>query len=278
MSMTERRRFLRACAIAPMLACGAAHAGALERVRARGSIRIALYDDFAPFSDEAGGIDVTVARALAGRLGVRSDIVLFDAGEDMRDDLRVMIWKGGPLGHALCDVMLHVPVDPVLAEASPQVRIFAPYHLEQIVTLRDSEHVPPILGMDAFTRARIGVETGSLADEYLLTALGGRFRENVVHFRSLGEAVGALRDGEVQIVMGTRAPIEAALGGPFERYAIARFTGAGLSVREWPVGVATRREDEDLGGAIEAALAAMDADGSLDEAFRAHAVTRLPTS
>jgi ABC-type amino acid transport substrate-binding protein len=278
MSMSERRRFLRACVAAPLLAGGIARAGALERVRSRGSIRIALYDDFAPFSDDAGGIDVTVARALARRLGVSADIVLFDAGEDMRDDLRVMVWKGGPLGHALCDMMLHVPVDPVLAEAAPQVRIFAPYHLEQIVTLRDGEHVPPILGMDAFTRERIGVETGSLADEYLLTALGGRFRENVLHFRSLAEAVGAVRDGTVRIVVGTRAPIEAALGGPSERYAIARFTGAGLSVREWPVGVATRREDEDLGREIEAALAAMDADGSLDAAFRAHAVTRLPAS
>lgn len=274
----ERRAFLRACAFAPLLVGSAARADALDRVRARGTIRIALYDDFAPFSDEGGGIDVAVARALAARLGVRPDVVLFDAGEDMRDDLRVMIWKGGPLGHALCDVMLHVPVDPVLAEAAPQVRIFAPYHLEQIVTLRDGEHVPPILGMDAFTRARIGVETGSLADEYLLTALGGRFRENIVHFRTLGEAVAALREGDVRIVLGTRAPIEAALGGPSERYAIARFTGAGLSVREWPVGVATRREDDDLGRAIEEALSAMEADGTLDKAFQEHAVTRLPAA
>jgi polar amino acid transport system substrate-binding protein len=273
--MTDRlrRRVLAATALLPW--AGLAAADTLEKTRARGVLRFALYDDFAPYSDEAGGIDIDIARAVAEHLGVRADITLFDAGEDMRDDLRNWLWKGGYMGNVVCDVMLHVPVDQVLAEAAPQVRIFSPYHLEQIAVMRDAEHVPPILGLDQFTRVKIGVETGSLADDYLLSALGGRFRNNVVHHRSMADAVRALRDGEVQIVMGSRAHMEAALGDASPRYPVTRFTGAGLNVREWPIGIATRREDADLAAVIEQAMTSLRRDGTLDRVFAQRGVRRL---
>ena len=268
-----RRRILAASALLPW--AGFATANTLEKVRARGALRFALYDDFAPFSDDAGGIDTDIARAIADHLGLRADITLFDAGEDMRDDLRNWLWKGGYMGTVVCDVMLHVPVDQVLAEAAPQVRIFSPYHLEQIAVMRDAEHVPPILGLDQFTRVKIGVETGSMADDYLLGALGGRFRNNVVHYRSIADAVSAMRAGEVQIVMGSRAHMEAALGTASPRYPVTRFTGAGLNVREWPIGIATRREDAELAAVIEQAMIRLREDGTLDRLFSQRGVRRL---
>lgn len=274
--MIDPRRRLLLAAVGAWALTGSARADTLDKVRSRGTLQFALYDDFAPYSDDAGGIDVELARALAARLGVKAHIVLFDAGEDLRDDLRNMVWKGGYMGNVPCDVMLHVPVDPVLIGQVPQARLFSPYHLEQIAVARDARHVPPILGLDAFTRAKIGVETGSLADDYLLSALGGRFRENLVHFRTPVEAITALREGDVQIVMGTRAPMEAALGGEITgRYPIARFTGAGIQVREWPVGLATRQDDTDLATALAGAMDALVASGEVDRLFARHFVQRM---
>ena len=43
-----------------------AHAGdLLDAVQERGVLRVAVYDDFAPFSEAGKGIDVDLARALA---------------------------------------------------------------------------------------------------------------------------------------------------------------------------------------------------------------------
>ena len=70
----------------------------------------------------ARGIDVDLAKALAAKLGLKLDVAAFDAGEEVSDDLRNMVWKGHYLGGGAGDVMLHVPLDATLAEKNPQVR------------------------------------------------------------------------------------------------------------------------------------------------------------
>lgn len=276
--MTSRRQALALLSGSALLVAGLAPAAAeaLEKVRARGSLRIAVYDDFEPYHDDGRGIDADLGRALAQRLGVRAELVSFDAGEDMRDDLRNMVWKGSYMGNAVCDVMLHVPVDEVLMKAAPQVRIFGPYHVEGLAVVRNLAQVPQVLGLDAYTRIATGVETGSLADDYLMSALGGRFRENLRHYRSLAEAVQGLREGEVQAVVGTQSQIEAALGGPSAEFPVAPFSGAGLSRREWPLGLAVRRDDADLAEALELALVALEAEGELERIFQRHGVRHVP--
>ena len=42
-----------------------------------------------------------------------------------------------------------------------------------------------------------------LADNFLLSVLNGRLRENVVHFRTVAQAVAALKEGSVAAVMET---------------------------------------------------------------------------
>ena len=42
----------------------------MQKVQQRGVLTVALYKDFAPFSDEGQGIDVELAQALAAKLGV----------------------------------------------------------------------------------------------------------------------------------------------------------------------------------------------------------------
>jgi hypothetical protein len=75
----------------------------------------------------SAGIDIDLARALAGALDLKLSLLPFNADENMNDDLRNMVWKGHYLGYGPADVLMHVPVDRPLMQANPQVQIFAPY-------------------------------------------------------------------------------------------------------------------------------------------------------
>ena len=112
---TERRRWLKALAALPMSLALPAWADGLETLRQRGRLRIAVYNDFPPYSIGGGkGIDADLGRAIAAKLGLAAEIVGFNADEDMNDDLRNMVWKGHYLGTQPADLMLHVPVDECL--------------------------------------------------------------------------------------------------------------------------------------------------------------------
>ncbi len=94
-------------ALAPL----GARANDLADVVKSGQISVALYKEFAPFSDEGKGVDVDIAKALAGKLGVKLAELWFDADENMEDDLRNMVWRGTLFGYGPADFMIHVPVD-----------------------------------------------------------------------------------------------------------------------------------------------------------------------
>src|ERR1035437_5370693 len=67
---------------------------ALATIQHNGILSVALYNDFAPFSNNGKGIDVDLAHALAAKLGVKATPVWFNAGDDVDGDLRKMVWKG----------------------------------------------------------------------------------------------------------------------------------------------------------------------------------------
>ena len=63
----NRRLWLKALAALPMAAALPAMADGLETIRQRGRLRVAVYNDFSPYSIAGGkGIDADIARA--GRL------------------------------------------------------------------------------------------------------------------------------------------------------------------------------------------------------------------
>jgi hypothetical protein len=113
----------------------------LKELRENGSIRIAVYRDFFPFSDQMGGriqgIDLKVGQAVAEKLGLAVDVMELTADESVSDDLRNAVWKGHYLGGGTADVMMHVPVDHSLAEENNQVRILAPYYREELAIAYD---------------------------------------------------------------------------------------------------------------------------------------------
>ena len=75
---------------------------AMEKIKARGVLKVAVYKDNAPYSDgpnmDMQGVDISLAKALAAKLNLRLALLPFDAGENMNDDLRNMVWKGHYLG------------------------------------------------------------------------------------------------------------------------------------------------------------------------------------
>lgn len=279
----DRRLWLKAMAALPMAAALPALADeGLEAIRQRGRLRIAVYNDFPPYAMAGGkGIDAEIARAIAGKLGLAPEIVGFNADEDMNDDLRNMVWKGHYLGAQPADVMMHVPVDEYLARANDKVRIFGAYHRETLALARNPDRLPkPLAGsaavaLEVFTREKIGVETVSLADSFLLSVLNGRLRENVVHFKTVGEAANALAEGKVAAVLAQRAELEGALKGR-DGIVVDNQKFAELKVDSWPLGMAVKVEDQALAEAIGAALADLKRDGSIAAIFKRHGISHLP--
>lgn len=279
---TDRRLWLKGLALLPLAAALPARAGeAWEAIRQRGRLRVAVYNDFPPFFSGAGkGIDAEIGRALAAQLGLSPEIVGYNADEDMNDDLRNMVWKGHYLGAQPSDVMLHVPVDEHLARANDKVRIFAPYHRETLALARNPERVPALAGsaavaLEVFTREKIGVETATLPDAFLLSVLNGRLRENVVHFKNVGLAVKAMQAGEVAAVLAPRSEIEVALQGQ-GNFAVDLPKLAELKTDSWPIGLAVKAEEVELAEQLSRALAVLKNDGTLAAIFKRHGISYLP--
>lgn len=256
---------------------------ALQRVQARGALEVAVYADFPPFSyrTEQGrviGIDTDIARALAKRLGVAATIRAVGADESMEDDLRNNVWKGHYLGGGVADVMLHVPYDDDFARENDRVIFLAPYYREQIVFAVDSRSDMSATPLELFTREKVGVELDTLTDFYLLSAYDGKVRDQVVHFRNIGEAVTALKRGELAGVAGPRSEIEFALGAQRERYSIGPTQMPGLRSTGWDLGAAVKQGNEDLARTLAEAMQALREEGVLKEIFaRYQATYQLPS-
>ncbi|MFV0665125.1 substrate-binding periplasmic protein [Denitromonas sp.] len=273
------RQALRGLALTACLAGTLAHAALAEAIDVQqpGRLRVAVYADFPPYSHQGKGVDIAIGRELAKRLGLEADVVEVAADEDMSDDLRNMVWKGHYLGTRPADVMLHVPVDQRLAEQNDKVRIFGPYHLESLAVARDPTRVPPVKGsaataLEVFTREKVGVETASLADDFLLSVLNGRLRDNVVHFKTVAEAVAALKAGSISAVMASRAEIEGALGDA-GKIDVGPVSMPELRIQGWPLGMAVKAENDSLANALSTAMIAIQRDGTLERIFRDHGIT-----
>ena len=278
----NRRLWLQAFAALPLAAALPARADALEAIRQRGRLRIAVYNDFSPYAMSGGkGIDADIARALAAKLGVTAEVVGYNADEDMNDDLRNMVWKGHYLGTPPSDVMMHVPVDEYLARSNDKVRIFGAYHRETLALARNPERVPKAIkgsaavALEIFTREKIGVETTSLADSFLLSVLNGRLRENVVHFKTVHAAAQAMAEGKVSAVMAQRAEIEDAVRG-MSKVVIDQPNLPELKMDGWALGMAVKVEDQALAEALGAAIAELKRDGSIAAIFKQYGISHQP--
>ncbi len=276
---TDRRHFLLTACAAALAVSLPARADSLNDIRKRGSLRVAVYNNFPPYSHQGKGIDVELAEALGKQLGLAVQVAGYNPDEDMDDDLRNMVWKGHYLGTPPSDVMMHVPVDSYLQGKNDKVKIFGPYHMESIAVAR-VQRINPIRGsaanaLEVFTREKIGVEGRTLADGFLLGALNGRLRENVVHFASVAAAIDKLKTGDLAAVMGSRSEIEAALGKD-TRFVIEAVQMPELKFNHWPLGMAVKADDSTLADALAGALKELQKNGTIAAIFARNGITHLP--
>ena len=86
------------------------------------------------------------------------------------------------LGHVECmpidgpaDVLLHVPVDKPLMDATPQVKFFAPYYRERVALARNLAALPELDAMSAIAGHKVAVAGQSLAGWLMIGADGGAY-------------------------------------------------------------------------------------------------------
>lgn len=279
-----RRRYLTAtAAVAWGLCAGGVQAQELfdlDKVRANGVLKVALYKDNAPYSDGNAqgmtGVDVALAQALASEMGLKLSLLPFDAGENMNDDLRNMVWKGHYLGYGPADVMLHVPVDKFLMVENKQALIFAPYSREVLVMFHALDRLPTLQSGNDLQDLPLAAEKASGAASTLIGYGGGRLRDKVRLFATGIDAAAAVIRGEAAAAYVSRAQAETALqasGRSASGFGLTQMTLPGLADNGWPIGMAVKASNKALATAIEAALQKLRADGRLLAMYRDRGLT-----
>lgn len=276
-------KLLKPLAISCALWCGVAfnaQAVSLEKVKESGTLSVALYKDFPPYSyvekGKQKGIDVEIAKALAEKLSVSASIRMVGADENVGDDLRNNVWKGHYLGGGVADVMLHMPYDREYAKEEDMVSFIAPYQLEKLVFAVNTEKLGDQPTVASLLHVKTGVEIDTLSDFYLLRAMNGKIAEKVVHFKSVSEAMAALKKGDVAAVMAPRGEIQGGLEDAAENIAVREMVTPGLGRTSWAMGAAVKAKYKNLSAAVDKAMGELVEEGKIKEIFAKYKVTYLP--
>ncbi|MDR6772511.1 transporter substrate-binding domain-containing protein [Azospirillum sp. BE72] len=279
MAPVTRRCFLSGLAASVAALPRGASARPLDEVMERGRLRVAVYRDFRPFSFQQDGtlvgIDVDLARAIAGKLGVKADIVEQIAGETVSDDLRVAVWRGSLFGGELADIMMHIPYDKQFGLMNPEAVLFGPYHHEVFALARNPQRVRSAM-LATLPDEPIAVEIDSIPDFFLLGLQGGRLRSQIIHCPTPEAAVEKLTAGEAAAVLAPLSQVQAALGARAEQFPITTVTLPGMMTSSWNVGMATKENSRDLVYAIGDAVTALTEDGTMAKIFASYGVTHTP--
>ena len=272
----RRRSLLQAATVLPlsgaMVWAQAQEPDALARIRARGSLIVAVYNVMPPFHLDGAGIDVRIAEQLAHELGVKLQLMPFNAGENMEDDLRNMVWKGHYLGFGPADVLLHVPVDKPLLDSQKQVLIFAPYYRETVALAHHVGRVPQLESMTDLKNLKVAVAGQTLAGWLLIGADGGAYREQLVTRMEDGTAAARLLlSEEVAVAAGNASELHSVLKGN-PQYRVIPMPMPRTPRAGWAVGMAVKRNATDLARALQSAVNNMTKDDRMAKIFAAHGV------
>jgi ABC-type amino acid transport substrate-binding protein len=241
----------------------------MDKLRERGTLIVGLYNEMPPFHVAGQGIDVELARGIADALQLKLTMLPFNADESMGDDLRNMVWKGHYLGFGPADLLLHVPVDKPLMDASPRVNIFAPYYRERVVLARNLDKLPQLQSLAALKGQAVAVPGQSLAGWLMIGADNGAYREQLsTQWKDGAQAAQALRNGEVAAAAGLASELESVLRGD-PRFAIEALPMPRAPRDGWAVGCAVKKESVELARAVQQAFNDMAQAGAIQKAFAA---------
>lgn len=283
----SRRAFL-ASGAAFTLPLGPARAGdftpgdTLDAILQRGTIRVGVYRDFAPYSYEENGelkgTDVEIARLIGEGLKIKALPELRNAAEDVDADLRGHVWKG-PVEGTVVNVMLHMPIAHGLSARNDMVVMGAPYSGEKTVLCWNKDALSNVKDVEAFRDHKITVNINSLADNYLMSYDGGKLINSVVHQRTLEEAVAGMIRGEAVATMGPINEIEWAFRKfPDKRPQFVMGTEVPPHLKQgyWAYGIAVRVNYHDLFYAVEQVINDALADGRIKAIYEKYGLTFTP--
>ena len=267
--------------------CAALAQAELVKVRAfddiieSGVLKVAVYENFPPYSyqqdGQPRGVDVELAGKLAAGLGLELQLLWVTPDETLDDDLRNFVWKGHYLRpDVLADVMLRVPYDREFSYKRNElgelinelVVMFGPYQRERWQTAYDDRRIDDVPSVAVFQYHPIGVEVDSVPSFYLSSVFEGRLMKNLHHYPSVQQAFAALRHGEVDATMAMRGEIEwllAQAGDEHLRLAENAYPNMGRQV--WDLGMAVHESNRQLAYALEEVLEPLILEGGMAELF-----------
>ncbi len=267
-----------ALSLAAGLVPGTAAARPIDKVRQSGVLVVSVYRDFAPWVVEedgkAKGIDVEIGELLAAELGVKAEIMVRMAGEDVDGDLRANVWRGDIVERKVADVMMHVPVDPELARRNDNVVICCRYAQERMAIAFDPATITT-RSFAVFRSRKVAVELDSTADIWLSAAFNGILGANIERGRTFDVAAERFRAGAVPALVATRAQVDWAVRGLDRPVAVEEWPMPGIVRSSWPIGLAVKVGSHDLGHALDAAIEKAAADGRLAAIHAKWGTTRL---
>ena len=251
---------------------------------ASGVLRVAVYENFPPYSSlrdgQARGVDVELAGLLAAGLDLKLELLWVNPGEKLDDDLRNFIWKGHYLRPGvIADLMLRVPYDRDYANkrnelgelVNEQVVMFGPYQRERWEVVHDSRRLPTVDSIGVFRLHPIGVELESVPSFYLTSVFGGQLSRNTRHFQNAQAAFTAMREGQVDAVMALRGELDDLLFQARDpALKAADNTYPNLGQPAWDIGMAVHESNRQLANAVELQIEEMVADGRLQRLYEQH--------
>ena len=251
---------------------------------ASGVLRVAVYENFPPYSvqrnGQASGLDVELAGQLAAGLGLKLELLWVNPGEKLDDDLRNFIWKGHYLRPGvIADLMLRVPYDRDYANkrnelgelVNEQVVMFGPYQRERWEVVHDSRRLPTVDSIGVFRLHPIGVELESVPSFYLTSVFGGQLSRNTLHFPNAQAAFTAMQEGQVDAVMALRGELDGLLFQARDpALKAADNSSPNLGQPAWDIGMAVHESNRQLANAVDLQIEEMVADGRLQRLYEQH--------
>ncbi len=272
-----RSFFALLCALA---LCVSAQARPLDEVIDSGELTVFVYSDYAPYSwadgDEHKGIDVEIAKAFGKSLGVKINILMRGADENIDDDLRINIWKGDLIHRKVADVMLHVPVDKLVNARNDLAVITAPYFQEQMALVVDNDVLPTVETFGRFLNNPIGVELDTAGDFFLSSAFRGQLHNSVRRGRTFADATDLYVNGDVTALLASKAQAEWVATQAKDRQSrIVQPPMPGIVRNGWPIGIAIKHDSRDLGYALGDVLTEMINNGEMKALYMSYGVKYL---